>query len=321
MSRDAIDGRSRSGRPLLRIAAATLPDVQPDPADVERVRRALGTTPVAWRAASGHSAPSHRRFVVDLDDGRSAFVKIAAFDYTAECLRDEYRVYDALDGLPFLPRMLGWDDDELAPALALEDLSAATWPPPWDTTRVDAVLATLDVVHAATPPNGVPPAVESQFGQDGWANVAADPEPLLALGLCSSSWLFDHLPALADASATAEIEGASLLHFDVRSDNLCLRDARVVLVDWNSACLGNPVLDTASWLPSLEAEGGPAPHVILPDETPGLSAIASQLAGYFCSRAGLPTIPQAPHARPLQLMQSKTALPWAARLLDLPPPS
>ncbi len=295
--------------------------VQPDAADVERVGRALGATPVAWRAASGHGAPSHRRFVVGLEDGRSAFVKIAAFDYTAEWLREEHRVYAALDGQPFLPRMRGWDDDGIAPALALEDLSAATWPPPWDTARVDAVLASLASVHATRPPVGVPPAVESQFGLDGWPDVTADRQPFLSLGLCSPEWLSEHLSALSSASAAAEIGGTSLLHFDVRSDNLCLREDRVVLVDWNNACVGNPLMDTASWLPSLEAEGGPAPDVILPDETPGLPAIASLLAGYFCARAGLPPIPQAPHARPLQLMQARTSLPWAARLLDLPAPA
>lgn len=275
---------------------------------------------MAWRAASGHGAPSNRRSVVDLGNGRSAFVKIAAYDYTAGWLRDEFRIYSALDGQPFLPRLIGWDDDGLAPVLALEDLSGATWPPPWDVARIDAVLTSLASVHASQPPEGVPPAVESQFGQDGWPAVIADPEPFLSLGLCSPDWL-DHLPTLAAASANAEIDGNSLLHFDVRSDNLCLQEGTAVLVDWNSACVGNPVLDTASWLPSLEAEGGPAPHVILPDETPGMPAIASLLAGYFCARAGLPAIPQAPHARPLQLMQSKTALPWAARLLDLPPPA
>jgi hypothetical protein len=247
-------------------------------------------------------------------------VKIAAYDYTAGWLRDEFRIYSALDGEPFLPRLIGWDDDGLAPVLALEDLSGATWPPPWDVARIDAVLTSLASVHASQPPEGVPPAVASQFGQDGWPAVIADPEPFLSLGLCSPDWL-DHLPTLAAASANAEIDGNSLLHFDVRSDNLCLQEGTAVLVDWNSACVGNPVLDTASWLPSLEAEGGPAPHVILPDETPGMPAIASLLAGYFCARAGLPAIPQAPHARPLQLMQSKTALPWAARLLDLPPPA
>jgi aminoglycoside phosphotransferase (APT) family kinase protein len=295
--------------------------VQPDPVDAARVRRALGTAPVAWRAASGHGAPSNRRFVIDLQDGSTAFVKIAAFEYTAEWLRDEHRVYAALGEQPFLPRSLGWDDDGVAPALVLEDLSGEAWPPPWDDARTAAVLTTLDAVHATTPPAGAPQAVESQFGLDGWPDVIADPQPFLALEICSPTWLEEHLPTLADASASAEIGGDSLLHFDVRSDNLCLRGDRAVFVDWNNACVGNPVLDTAAWLPSLHAEGGPAPHEILPDETPGLPQIASLLAGYFCARAGLSPIPQAPHARPLQLAQSKTSLPWAALLLGLPPPS
>jgi Phosphotransferase enzyme family len=316
LSTAALSSRSTAAAPGGRYP----PVVQPDPADDERVRRALGATPVGWRAASGHGAPSNRRIIVDLEDGRSAFVKIAAFDYTAEWLREEFRIYAALDAQPFLPRLLGWDDDGVAPALALEDLSGATWPPPWDAARVDAVLATLASVHATPAPDGVPPAIESQFGMDGWPDVAAHPEPFLSLGLCSPGWLYYHLPVLAEASAAAEIEGTSFLHFDVRSDNLCLRNGRALLVDWNNACVGNPVLDTASWLPSLEAEGGPAPHVVLPGETSGSAAIASLLAGYFCARAGLPAIPQAPHARPLQLMQSKTALRWAARLLGLPSP-
>ncbi|MDQ4108950.1 MAG: hypothetical protein M3138_09130 [Actinomycetota bacterium] len=104
------------------------------------------------------------------------------------------------------------------------------------------------------------------------------------------------------------------------ADDERVRDGRALLVDWNNACVGNPMLDTASWLPSLEAEGGPAPQVVLRDDTSGSAAIASLLAGYFCARAGLPAIPQAPHARPLQLMQSKTALRWATRLLGLPSP-
>jgi hypothetical protein len=294
--------------------------VQPDAADIERVRRALGATPIAWRAASGHGAPSHRRFVVDMAAGETAFVKIAAFDYTADWLRAEHRVYGLLDGHGFLPRLVGWHDDGVAPVLALADHSRDAWPPPWDTRRVGAVLAALDDIHGLPAPIGLPPATESQFGQDGWPEIERDPEPFLSLGLCSRTWLDDHLPALASAAAGAAVAGDALLHFDVRSDNVCVAGDRAVLVDWNNACIGNPLLDTASWLPSLHTEGGPPPDRILSDDTPGLPSMASLLTGYFCSRAGLPPIPQAPHARPLQLAQSTTALPWAARLLELPPP-
>ena len=289
--------------------------------DGERVRRALGTVPVAWRAVPGHGAPSTRRFVVELDDGRSAFVKIAAYDYVADWFRDERLAYDALDGMPFLPRLLGWDDDGEAPLLAIEDLSGARWPPPWDGASVDAVLTALDALHAATPRSDLPTADARQFGLDSWPDVAADPAPFLATGICPPEWLANHLPALAAASAEAPIDGDHVLHFDVRSDNLCLTGGRAVLVDWNHVCIGNPVLDTAAWLPSLEAEGGPAPEDVLATDTPSLSEIAALLAGYFCARAGLPEIPQAPHVRRLQREQAGTALPWAARMLGLPPPA
>jgi Phosphotransferase enzyme family len=258
---------------------------------------------------------------VELPDGSTVFLKIAAFDYTGDWLRAERRAYELLDGQPFLPGLLGWDDDGVAPLLAIEDLSDARWPPPWDRSAIDAVLSCLDAIHSVTPGDALPGAQDNQFGvTDGWQRIAADPAPFLGLGLCSASWLDRCLATLDAASAAARIDGDALLHFDVRSDNVALMGERAVLVDWNGASAGNPLLDTASWLPSLAAEGGPPPEAVLADDTPGLPEMASLLAGFFGSRAGLSPIPQAPHARPLQLMQTRTALPWAARLLGLPPP-
>ena len=81
--------------------------------------------------------------------------------------------------------------------------------------------------------------------------------------------------------------------------------------------MGNPLADVAAWLPSLHAEGGPATDEILPD---GAAELAALLAGYFAAHAERPPIPEAPHVRPLQLMQARKALPWAAGALGLPPP-
>lgn len=151
--------------------------------------------------------------------------------------------------------------------------------------------------------------------QADWRTIAADPEPFLALGLCSAAWLVAALPMLAGAAAAAPLAGDSLVHLDVRSDNLCFRDVRAVVIDWNHAAIANPDLDIAFWLPSLHAEGGPPPEAVLPN-VPGLAAY---VAGFFCARAGQAAIADAPHVRPLQVQQSRTALPWAARSLGLPP--
>ena len=43
--------------------------------------------------------------------------------------RREFRTYQSLRR-PFLPELLGFSDDGEVPALALEDLSGAQWPPP-----------------------------------------------------------------------------------------------------------------------------------------------------------------------------------------------
>ena len=91
-----------------------------------------------------------------------------------------------------------------------------------------------------------------------------------------------------------------------------------MLIDWNFACLGNPLADVAAWLPSLHAEGGPAPEEVLaPDE---VAASLAAFAGYFGRHGGAARDPEAPHVRPLQRKQAGTALPWAARALGLPPP-
>ena len=143
------------------------------------------------------------------------------------------------------------------------------------------------------------------------------PEPLLATALCSPAWLDQALPTLVQASEQADLGGGDLLHFDVRSDNLCFVAGRALLIDWNLACSGNGRFDVAFWLPSLRLEGGPEPWEVLPDA----GALAAAVAGFFAARAGLPAPSGAPTVRDFQRAQAAVALPWAARELGLPTPS
>ena len=263
---------------------------------------------------AGAGYTHNERRVVDLEDGRSAFVKAAVDEMTAEWLRAEHRVYAAL-AAEFLPRLLVWEDGDL-PVLVLEDLSGAVWPPPWTPDRVDAVQATLREVAETPPPSGLVSLEDWREELAGWREVERDPTALLSLGVCSREWLDGALPVLLAAEDACVLDGETLLHFDVRGDNICIREGRALLVDWNWAVRGNPVLDLAAWLPSLEAEGGPPPETLLPGE-PGAAAFIS---GFFAARAGLPRIPTVPHVREVQLAQLRAALPWAARAAGLPKP-
>lgn len=298
--------------------------MEPTAEEAARIARALKkvrAAPVAFGPITTGSHTPARRWLVTLDDGRRAFVKVATDELTASWLRDEHLVYSLLRGAPFMPGYLGWYDDGRRPVLAIEDLSGAAWPPPWTRERIDLVLGCLREVAATPPPEGLPQAADDHLGvRAGWAEVAADRRPFLALGLCSPDWLEAHLPALRSAAEAAPLAGEALLHFDVRSDNVCFRDGRAVLVDWNWTSVGNPLVDVAFWLPSLHAEGGPPPEEVVPPSE-DLAATASACAGFFGAHAGRPPIPTAPHVRRLQLEQARTALPWAARALGLPEPA
>jgi aminoglycoside phosphotransferase (APT) family kinase protein len=113
------------------------------------------------------------------------------------------------------------------------------------------------------------------------------------------------------------VAGDRLLHLDVRSDNLCLRAGRGVLVDWNHAVAGDPRWDRLLMLPSIELEGGPPARDLGAGADPRTVA---WMAGYFASRSGLAAPEGAPRVRGFQRAQLEVALPWAAELLGLPAP-
>jgi hypothetical protein len=287
------------------------------PEAVARAEELLGAGAAVWTARPNLvGATSQERWVVQLEGGGSVFVKAATDEASAGWIRAESRVYLALDA-SFLPRVHAYDDLPL-PLLVLEDLAGAHWPPPWAPEHVAAARAALAEVVAVEPPPRLPRLDDQREGLAGWELVAADPEPFLALGLCAPAWLEEALPALVRAAAAAPLDGDALVHLDVRSDNLCVREGRAVLVDWNQASIGNPLVDAVLFAPSLADEGGPQPHELVPPGTaPELVALA---AGFWAARAGLPAPPWGPGLRPLQLRQLRVALPWAAAELGLEPP-
>jgi Phosphotransferase enzyme family len=278
----------------------------------ERVAAAAGRPVRSLRRIQTRGYATAFHAIAEFADGSTAFVKAGAEEVTSRFLRDELRVYQAVEG-PFMAKLLGYDEAD-PPLLVLEDLSAAHWPPPWHDEGIAAVRKTLTQVWSTVPPEWLPAITEERERLlGGWAEVEADPEPFLSLGLCSPQWLDEALPVLRRAAETAPIEGDALIHLDVRSDNIALTDRGAVLVDWNFAHRGNPEFDLAAWLPSLELEGGPPPERTLP----AAGRHAAALAGFWGSRAGLPPPPTAPQVRRIQRDQLEVALAWACRELEL----
>ncbi len=209
------------------------------------VSRALGSRPVSFTPRAGGYSTADR-YAVELADGRSVFAKSSATPHLADWLRREHEVYVAL-AASFMPKLLGWDDDGERATLVIEDLSDADWSVRWDAGRVDAVLEAIGMLAASAPPAGTPTIRElfpDIWGR--WETVAADPAPFLGLGLRDARWLERTLPDLLAAVEVAEVEGDALCHYDIRSDNLCFRDGKAILVDWNWCCRANPRADISA---------------------------------------------------------------------------
>jgi hypothetical protein len=284
----------------------------PDDLLQQRVTALLRKTPVAWQRAHGGYTPA-QRWIVSFADGTSCFVKAGANAWTADALRAEYNVYSQVHA-SFLPHVLGWLDDISSPILILEDLSTGHWPPPWRPGDIDAVLELLERVRNLEV-SGLPDIRLHLACQNMWPRIEADPEDFLSVGVASRRWLEECLPNLKAAADEAPFAGDEVVHFDVRSDNLCFEGGRCLLVDWNHASRGNSALDVVTWLPSLEAEGGPPPEALYPDG----GAFAAWMSGYWAWGVGKPAPPGGPHLRQVQLSQLRSALPWAVRALALPP--
>jgi hypothetical protein len=119
------------------------------------------------------------------------------------------------------------------------------------------------------------------------------------------------------------VAGATLLHCDVRSDNLLVTSSGVVFVDWPHACVGAALFDLVAWAPSVALEGGPAPEELM-----GLSAAASTVddvalavlvaafSGFLVRHSLEPAPPGLPTLRAFQAAQGAVALDWLRRVTD-----
>lgn len=275
------------------------------PTAVARAERLLGSEAETWASPPRRGWSMAEHWTVAFADGTRAFLKTGSIDPIPGWIRDEHRVYGLVEGA-FMPRLLGFEDGD-EPLLVLEDLTPAHWPPPWRDGDVELVLATLAEVAAAEL-RGSLPRVEEVHGND-WRTIEADPEPFLSTGLRDAAWLERRLADVVAAGDAAPVHGDAVVHCDVRSDNLCLRDGRCVLVDWNHARRGDPKVDVAFWGPCLFLEGGPAPWTL------GVDELAAYVAGFFAAHAGLPKPAGAPTVREFQRAQAEVALDWVERVL------
>lgn len=234
-----------------------------------RVEQALGAPVVEHRSYPGGYSPGTADRVVAANGG-VAFVKAVHPDHnphTPALHRAELRVMRALPpGLPVPALLDGFESDGWV-VLVLEHVDGAHPGQPWGRDDFFAVVdAVLDLADRVTPsPLELGSAVdELRDGWQGWARCLEEPPGDL------DPWLAERLPEL---SARAQrgldaMDGDTLLHLDLRADNILLRGGpgplgeRVVLIDWPWAVTGARWLDATLLAAEVAAQGDDASRAV-----------------------------------------------------------
>jgi aminoglycoside phosphotransferase (APT) family kinase protein len=262
---------------------------------------------------------------VQAADGRRVFVKAVGPELnpdSPDMFRQEARIVAALPATILVPRLL-WSYDEGPDGwvmLVFEDIEGRNPAQPWRADELDRVIDALVELSAVLTPSTVDaPSASDAFASDicGWQLLLEE-----ELSPQLDPWSVRHLEALAalEAAAPAAAQGRTLLHFDVRADNILLTADQVYFVDWPSACIGVPWIDLAASASSVAMQGGPQPEDLLmrhpaarkadPD---AITAVVASVAGYLTRKALLPPPPGLPTVRAFQAAQGIEARRWLAQ--------
>jgi aminoglycoside phosphotransferase (APT) family kinase protein len=254
-----------------------------------------------------------------LADGRRVFIKAvseAANLDSPAIHRREARNLAAIPVSSPVPRLLWSCEYEGWVALCMEDVDGRHPGEPWTDADLNLVLDCLRRMAEDLTPSPIAslqPAT-TWFAQtiNGWRIALDRAEDRL------DPWVLAHLPRLAELESLAPdaAAGDTLLHCDVRADNLLIAGDHVYVVDWPWARTGAWWIDAASMAPSVAMQGGPPPETVLAKfgvegvDAGAIDAVVCALAGYFTVSALEPPPPGLPTVRAFQAAQGREASSW-----------
>lgn len=179
-----------------------------------------------------------------------------------------------------------------------------------------AVIAAVSA--AQLPASDLPDAVEGMAGWlHGWEDVAVgSPRGL-------GPWEAAHLDRLVTAERAwmPYASGTTVVHGDLRPDNILIVGVGAVLIDWAHALAGARWVDLASLVPQLILAGHrpedaerhfaalPAWRAAPPE---GVTGFIAALAGYWTRSARQPPPLGIPHLRGYQSAAAQAAVQWLA---------
>lgn len=307
----------------------------------DRVEAELGQRVTRGARVWGGYGPTPT-FRLKLVDGSGVFLKGTnreSNEFSRAALDREIRNYRELSDqiAPWAPAVRGTFRLDDWQVLLLDDLGPKSVPP-WTPTTARAVARGMAEFHRASLGAELPAFLrrpEFYLGRLTWERVSATSDDLRFVAELAGhrsdealAWLRRAYPILAEAAAALpDAPGPfALLHGDIRSDNLRLREGRPVFFDWPHAVVGAPEYDLVEFAQTVTVEGGPEPELVVAEYArhlevrgPVLDASIAWLAAFFADTAWRPEIPGLPRLRRFQAQQLWVLLDWAARRFGLTP--
>ena len=271
-------------------------------------------------------------------DGQRVFIKAVSAAQnpdTPDMHRREARIAARLPEVAGAPRLL-WSHDESAGSaqsarsdgwvvLLFEDIDGRHPAQPWLPDELDRVLAELFRLGEVLTPS--PLSVEDvgnvsdsfRRSLQCWQSLSDSPEELRLELARLDPWSARNLPKLTDLEAKAPdaVAGDTLLHMDVRADNLLLTANSVRVLDWPHVHVGAPWVDLVLFAPSVRMQGGPPPEELFAlhpayseADRDAVTAVVASIAGYFTYQSLLSPPSGLPTVRTFQAAQGVEARQW-----------
>lgn len=298
------------------------------------VEEQLGARVIEAQSQGGGFSPGVAARLTTADD-RTVFLKAIGTDINPTSIafhRREVQINAQLPEHVLAPRLL-WSyddaDDTEWVALLFENVEGYNPPTPWRGAELERVLQAMTQLSETLTPCPIAAGRIASSGEyfakriHGWQRLKADDAFQLS---ALDAWSQRHLDTLCaiEQDAAAAVAGQTLVHFDIRADNIVISEEAVWFVDWPHACIGAAWLDVVLFAPSVAMQGGPSPEALIQQhplcqqaDPDTLTAAIASLAGMYTLRSLQPPPPGLPTLREFQTAQAVITRQWLAQRTGL----
>lgn len=267
--------------------------------------------------------------VVQTTDGKNVFVKAVSSCPSAAAAESHRREILVNRSFPTdlqlpIPRLL-WSFDEGDDGwvvLVFEAVDGSELAQPWDRGELGLVSDSLNALARRLTPSPIGKSVVGTASL--WDVVTTNhwrQRDNEADRLRLDAWTqrnLEQLAALSDNAGMA-VAGETLIHCDLRADNMVLSHDQVFIVDWPHARIGAAWLDPLFMGPSVTMHGGGDPEEFLRQSTVDqqlqhehVNAALAAVAGFFTSSSLDPEPQGLRGLRAFQRAQGDVARTWLA---------